>query len=364
MEVQETHGSEESQQKLKLRREARRRKILENAKNRLEKLNMRQSGEGDTEILKECSNHQLQQDIEYSDPEVEPNIPEPQHMPFQQFDENFLKGFESSLNRQDTREKENTFIKFKLHVILAVTVAYVASVLLNTSAEIGSTYSHNTSNKNADYSCARCGEIDNDEWVGVNSNVADKSWCCEICNHIESTANAQPTASSSPAAKQGATAAKSSQPKMAPACWVSEPTLTFSLSQNRQLPTMATGRYSTPPAMVSPTQFLPDNVATPSGNTMAPSSNAHDEQGTTIVHLAHRPRNQAVYQKLQLERLEEEMRIQQQFIFLWVIITPHQRSWSFLNSSQFLMQIQTNRRFSPTASKTVLLLLATLMPRI
>ncbi|XP_020713041.1 uncharacterized protein LOC110117687 [Ceratitis capitata] len=102
---------------------------------------------------------------------------------------------------------------------------------------------------------------------------------------------------------------------MAPACWVSEPTLTFSLSQNRQLPTMATGRYSTPPAMVSPTQFLPDNVATPSGNTMAPSSNAHDEQGTTIVHLAHRPRNQAVYQKLQLERLEEEMRIQQQFIF-------------------------------------------------
>ncbi|XP_004521409.1 uncharacterized protein LOC101456684 [Ceratitis capitata] len=134
MEVQETHGSEESQQKLKLRREARRRKILENAKNRLEKLNMRQSGEGDTEILKECSNHQLQQDIEYSDPEVEPNIPEPQHMPFQQFDENFLKGFESSLNRQDTREKENTFIKFKLHVILAVTVAYVASVLLNTSA--------------------------------------------------------------------------------------------------------------------------------------------------------------------------------------------------------------------------------------
>ncbi|XP_053960786.1 uncharacterized protein LOC128864978 [Anastrepha ludens] len=134
MEFQESPEVNELNEKVKLRREARIRKILDNAKTRLEKLNMRQSGDGDTDLPNERSGAHTQEACEFSDPEVEPDIPEHLQMPFQfqQFEDTF-KGFETTINHEDTCEKENSFLKYKLHVVLAVTVAYIVSLILNGS---------------------------------------------------------------------------------------------------------------------------------------------------------------------------------------------------------------------------------------
>ncbi|XP_011190702.1 uncharacterized protein LOC105217413 [Zeugodacus cucurbitae] len=132
MELQQSPEVDELQERVKLRREARRKKILENAKSRLEKLSMKQGGDGDSGLVHQHSSQQLQESCEYSDPEVEPDIPETLQMPFQQF-ENTFKGFESSLNQEATQERENPFLKYKLHVVLAVTVAYITSLVLNES---------------------------------------------------------------------------------------------------------------------------------------------------------------------------------------------------------------------------------------
>ncbi|XP_014089833.3 uncharacterized protein l(2)SH0834 [Bactrocera oleae] len=135
MELQQSPEVDELQERVKLRREARRKKILENAKSRLEKLSLRQGGDGDNDLVHQRSGHQIQETCEYSDPEVEPDIPESLQMPFQQFQqfENTFKGFESSLNQEDMQEREKPFLKYKLHVVLAVTVAYITSIILNES---------------------------------------------------------------------------------------------------------------------------------------------------------------------------------------------------------------------------------------
>ncbi|XP_036322578.1 uncharacterized protein LOC118736638 isoform X2 [Rhagoletis pomonella] len=117
MELQESPEVEELNEKIKTRREARRRKILENAKSRLEKLNFL-----------------TQETCEYSDPEVEPDIPEHLQMPFRQFETTF-RGFDDTINHSDLHEKEKPFIKYKLHVVLAVTIAYIASLILNVNEE-------------------------------------------------------------------------------------------------------------------------------------------------------------------------------------------------------------------------------------
>ncbi|XP_067625411.1 uncharacterized protein l(2)SH0834 isoform X2 [Eurosta solidaginis] len=139
MELQESPEVDEMQEKLELRRIQRRRKILENAKSRLEKLNMRQNGDGDTELVNIRASVPLVQECEYSDPEVEPNIPEHFHMQtpaFQQQPHNLqfedtLKNFESTRNYEQTQENEKIYIKYKLHVILAVSIAYMATLILN-----------------------------------------------------------------------------------------------------------------------------------------------------------------------------------------------------------------------------------------
>lgn len=51
MELQQSPEVDELQERIKLRREARRKKILENAKIRLEKLSMKQGGDGDSDLV-------------------------------------------------------------------------------------------------------------------------------------------------------------------------------------------------------------------------------------------------------------------------------------------------------------------------
>lgn len=55
MELQQSPEVDELQERVKLRREARRKKILENAKSRLEKLSLRQGGDGDNDLVHQRS---------------------------------------------------------------------------------------------------------------------------------------------------------------------------------------------------------------------------------------------------------------------------------------------------------------------
>ncbi|XP_036347872.1 uncharacterized protein LOC118757252, partial [Rhagoletis pomonella] len=239
-----------------------------------------------------------------------------------------------------------------------------------------------TGGKNSDHNCPKCDGVDNDEmvqcdacdaWyhfhcVGVDSNVADISWSCEICRHGGSTANAQPTASSSPTTNQSkrqvhfptsvsttagkadfprnpqqnvvaatttvaslttatnmpvpitfptmlpATATNSSLSNLTSACWDFQPTAPHASLQGRQFPTMTTGRYSTLPATASLKEVVSSNIAYSSADTMSREPEIVERQGAPNVHLARTPHNQEVHRKLQLERLEEEMRIQQQYL--------------------------------------------------
>ncbi|XP_037806194.1 uncharacterized protein LOC119600176 [Lucilia sericata] len=147
-----------AQEKLNQRREARRRKILENAKNRLERLNGRTaattntatSSNINTTIINtnttdshdEHHKHEhingpnLLDSVEFSDPEVEPDIIPQQLL---QNDPSMLIGdLFSSLNTETTstpsQQKRHILLRARLHLIISALIACILTFVLRESS--------------------------------------------------------------------------------------------------------------------------------------------------------------------------------------------------------------------------------------
>ncbi|XP_053968527.1 uncharacterized protein LOC128869954 [Anastrepha ludens] len=189
-------------------------------------------------------------------------------------------------------------------------------------------------------SCRKCDAADNesmvqcdtcDAWyhfncVGVHSNVADESWSCESCQNHASTTNAHPTASSSPTTKQGnrhvnflptfPTIAKISnstvnpllKPAWASSNWNFEPSTSV---QGSQLPNKSS-EYN--PGLQ---QFTTGSIAT-SANEISYSQpkvfSSVQQVGIRNGQGMQMPFNSEIYRNLQLEKLEEQMKLQQKYL--------------------------------------------------
>ncbi|EDW13542.1 uncharacterized protein LOC6578183 [Drosophila mojavensis] len=103
-----------------LRREARRRKILESAKARLEKLN------GGVKLVETNNTDCTARD--YSDPEVEPNVPIGVGLSQEELVFSTTR-FSSSSNR----ETQNKFIKCRVHIFIASILGYILSCYVSNS---------------------------------------------------------------------------------------------------------------------------------------------------------------------------------------------------------------------------------------
>ncbi|KAH8263284.1 hypothetical protein KR044_006879 [Drosophila immigrans] len=110
-----------------LRREARRKKILESAKTRLEKLNGRAQQTHGKQILRLDLTHEV---LEYSDPEVEPNI----HVGNTNYQEDaFQTSFFAATSSSNAANLEapNIFVKSRALIFVAAIVGYILSQYAN-----------------------------------------------------------------------------------------------------------------------------------------------------------------------------------------------------------------------------------------
>ncbi|KAH8249743.1 hypothetical protein KR032_011949 [Drosophila birchii] len=107
-----------AKQSIALRRELRRKKILEASKSRLDKLNGRA-----TALEKETLGHTGANTAQYSDPEVEPDIPIPRP---------FLPEQTVPLTKP-TAPVANALLKTRVHIILAACVGFLLAVYANSS---------------------------------------------------------------------------------------------------------------------------------------------------------------------------------------------------------------------------------------
>ncbi|XP_030245972.1 uncharacterized protein LOC115565116 [Drosophila navojoa] len=103
-----------------LRREARRRKILESAKARLEKLN------GGVKLVESNNTDGTAKD--YSDPEVEPNVPIGVGVSQEELFFSTTR-FSSSSNR----ETQNKYIRCRVHIFMASVLGYIVSCYVSNS---------------------------------------------------------------------------------------------------------------------------------------------------------------------------------------------------------------------------------------
>ncbi|XP_023293543.2 uncharacterized protein LOC111676797 [Lucilia cuprina] len=152
-----------AQEKLNQRREARRRKILENAKNRLERLNGRTATTTNTDTFSnintttintntadsnvEYHRHEhingpnLLDSVEFSDPEVEPDIIPQQLL---QNDPSMLIGdLFSSLNAETTsgpsQQKRHILLRARIHLIVSALIACILTFVLRDSSSVTTT---------------------------------------------------------------------------------------------------------------------------------------------------------------------------------------------------------------------------------
>ncbi|EDX04500.1 uncharacterized protein LOC6731780 [Drosophila simulans] len=113
-----TTDANSAQQSLALRRELRRKKILESSKARLDKLNSRSTSAFQNENLDGEPSY-----TQYSDPEVEPDIP---------IRRSFLP--EQPAPRRTT--SRNAFLKSRVHIILAACFGFLLALYTNSSVFI------------------------------------------------------------------------------------------------------------------------------------------------------------------------------------------------------------------------------------
>ncbi|EDV99448.1 uncharacterized protein LOC6567001 [Drosophila grimshawi] len=109
-----------------LRRENRRKKILQTAKSRLEKLN------GSVKTFDE--NHidsGTKEDMTYSDPEVEPNIPAGLFPQDDGFNRTFFAA--ANLSTPTIADNQNIFVKSRVHIFIASVVGYILSHFVTNS---------------------------------------------------------------------------------------------------------------------------------------------------------------------------------------------------------------------------------------
>ncbi|XP_016963240.1 uncharacterized protein LOC108033428 [Drosophila biarmipes] len=103
-----------AQQSIALRRELRRKKILEASKSRLDKLNGRASAIQKENFVDEPTN------IQYSDPEVEPDIP-------------IKRSFFADQPAPQPVSAPSVLLKSRVHIILAACVGFVLALYTNSS---------------------------------------------------------------------------------------------------------------------------------------------------------------------------------------------------------------------------------------
>ncbi|KAM7352088.1 lethal (2) SH0834 [Cochliomyia hominivorax] len=138
-----------AQEKLNQRREARRRKILDNAKNRLERLNGRTATNNTSPITptsidshdvhnrhEHFNGPNLLDSVEFSDPEVEPDMIPQQ---FLQNDPTMIIGnLFSSLNGETTtttapQQKRHILLRARLHLVISALIACIFTIVLRES---------------------------------------------------------------------------------------------------------------------------------------------------------------------------------------------------------------------------------------
>ncbi|XP_017075099.1 uncharacterized protein LOC108110529 [Drosophila eugracilis] len=103
-----------AQQSIALRRELRRKKILEASKSRLDKLN------GRTSALQKDSLDDGATNTQYSDPEVEPDIP-------------LKRSFFPEQPAPTKTSTPNVLLKIRVHIILAACVGFLLALYTNSS---------------------------------------------------------------------------------------------------------------------------------------------------------------------------------------------------------------------------------------